>query len=155
MADSLAITYPSLGSELPPTPIRYFDLLPPELVRHTLVYVDSLPQYDGDDRTARRYTLMALCLTSKLLKEIAQPLLLGGILRVTLSRIDLLERLLNENSSEALVAVRTVYLRDLALPRRWPWLERLAQKAVNFGRIDAKLCDTDLGPFIGTSKQSI
>jgi hypothetical protein len=152
MADSLAISSLSLESAPTSPPTRYFDLIPPELVRYILVYVDSHPQYDQFERFARKDTLMVLCLTSRLLKEIAQPLLLGGILRITPFRSDLLERLLNGNSSEALIAVRTVYLRELDVARQRPWLERLAQNAVNFRRLDVSRCNTDLGAFVGTSK---
>jgi hypothetical protein len=102
-------------SPLPPT--RYFDLLPTELLRSVFNNLDELPR-----TRATETTLLSLCLTSKLCRSLAQPLLLKRIRIQFLPEHakpneaqgkvaqDLLKVLLERNPDQSLAAVETLHL---------------------------------------------
>jgi len=110
MTDSLAIFSLSLKSAPTSPPTRYLDLLPPELLRHILHFIDILPY---SDRGKRQRTLYFLSLSSKLLHELAQPLLLKRIYSsypLFIDETDILAALVAQNSAESLVKVQTLHL---------------------------------------------
>ncbi|GAA5956543.1 hypothetical protein JCM3765_003478 [Sporobolomyces pararoseus] len=100
---SLSLDSPSsiVPPSLPP-PIRYFDLLPPELVRQIVEQTPSTTKVGSEGRS----TLRALCLTSHQLRSIAQPLLLRDIIIENDEDVDELEDLVRNNPLENLKLVR-------------------------------------------------
>jgi hypothetical protein len=127
-------------SPLPPT--RYFDLLPTELIYNIFRDLDEVPR----TRTAE-VTLLSLCLTSKLCRSLAQPLLLKCIKihfknpraigqgPLTGAEIDaaqhLLKRLVENNSDQALAAVETLLFNKEKHKNTVKWLKKLVEKAIN------------------------
>ncbi|GAA5963873.1 hypothetical protein JCM3765_004047 [Sporobolomyces pararoseus] len=87
-----------LNSE-PSPPTSSFDLLPPELVIDIVELACSSQN--------RRETLRALCLTSRYLRSISQPLLLS---HVDLKYDREIACLVEKNSSDALAMIRTITL---------------------------------------------
>ncbi|GAA5847943.1 hypothetical protein JCM5353_007263 [Sporobolomyces roseus] len=57
-----------------PPPIRYFDLLPLELIRSIIEHLAPL-DYNENTYQHRKRTLYSTCLVSRLLRKLAQPLL--------------------------------------------------------------------------------
>lgn len=94
-----------LNSE-PSPPIRYFDLLPPELIIKVVKHASSSCENDNDnDERDRRGTLRALCLTSRYLRSIARPLLLSHVELTYRRHID---RLVEKTSSDELAMIRKI-----------------------------------------------
>jgi len=97
---------PSLPPSSPSPPVRYFDLLPPELLGHTLSYIDTRTRRHAKERLA---TLYSLCLTSKVLRSFAQPLLLKYVDTSPEGSANL--QLLNQNNPpQALQLVKKLYI---------------------------------------------
>jgi hypothetical protein len=129
-------------SPSPLPPIRYFDLLPTELIRNIFNDLDKLP------RTRKtEVTLLSLCLTSKTFRSLAQPLLLKRIqIQFKNPRArgqepltgaekeaaqQLLKRLVENNSDQALTAVETLLFNKEKHKNTVKWLKKLIEKAIN------------------------
>jgi len=100
-------TSSSLPASAPSPRNRYFDLLPPELLSHVISYIDTLPRTEAEERQSALYSL---CLTSKLLHGLSQPLLLKRVDTSFMFMDDTLGLLLDQNSDESLAMIRTLYL---------------------------------------------
>jgi hypothetical protein len=125
-------------SPLPPT--RYFDLLPTELLRTIFNDLDEAP------RNRRiEVTLLSLCLTSKLCRSLAQPLLLKRVQIQLVARDPteaqkkaeqgLLEKLVDNNSDQALAAIEVFLFNKPKLKNVSKWLKKLIQKATSLREV--------------------
>ncbi|GAA5977605.1 hypothetical protein JCM5350_002290 [Sporobolomyces pararoseus] len=132
----------NLHSE-PSPPTRYFDLLPPELVI-SIVEHTSPSQNNVDNERDRRETLRALCLTSRCLRSIAQPLLLSYLYFTYEKHVD---QLVVNNSAEALASIRTM---DVVPFTPMPSLAKLARAATKLDVLSLSGGDAYLVPFIGS-----
>ncbi|GAA6059710.1 hypothetical protein JCM10212_000238 [Sporobolomyces blumeae] len=70
-----ASTEPSQLLPPPPAPIRYFDLLPTELVQQILEHIEPIEYAYFETYRRRQADLRAVCLTSRRLHSLALPLL--------------------------------------------------------------------------------
>jgi hypothetical protein len=112
MSPETSSPLPSTSSPLPSTtlPIRYFDLLPLELL--ISIIEDAARRERSYEKAFEedKATLRSFCLTSKLFHPIAQPLLLRTF-EVTDSRgRETLRLLLDKNSPKVLLSMRRMYL---------------------------------------------
>jgi hypothetical protein len=123
---------PSLPPSSPSQPIRYFDLLPTELIRNIFDLVDALPR---SSRRIRRKTLHSLCLVSKLLRSLAQPLLLKHVGIWSTTKPNLLQLLADRNSDPSLGAVQTFYFDSPGPGFQHDGLAQLANKMLNLQKV--------------------
>ncbi|GAA5831140.1 hypothetical protein JCM5353_008776 [Sporobolomyces roseus] len=105
--------------------IRYFDTLPTELVGEIVQDVDCLP------RQERHVTLRSLCLTSKLLRSHAQPLLLKRIYTSVGAGQDLLKLLVENNASATLATIQALIFDIPDLKKVSQWLKKFVKNATN------------------------
>jgi hypothetical protein len=143
-------------SPLPST--RYFDLLPTELLRNIFNDLDEVVRTRESE-----VTLLSLCLTSKLFRSLAQPLLLKHIrLQLQLSfrpltdvqknaGQDLLKRLVENNSDESLAVVEVIIFNREKLKNVVKWLKMLIQKATNLREVYVQNEKVALKAFVGSS----
>ncbi|GAA5993418.1 hypothetical protein JCM5350_006872 [Sporobolomyces pararoseus] len=141
----MASTSGSQGpSDLPPT--RYFDLLPTELLRDIFNNLDEAPRTKESQKT-----LLSLCLTSKLCRSHAHPLLLKTIHTSIGSYPGLLQKLV-ENSSDASIAMTEEFHFDTQdLKNIKKWLVRFIQKATNLQEVSVMKQVTPLKAFFGSN----
>jgi hypothetical protein len=149
------------------SPIRYFDLLPPELVRQIVrdVAVAVVRDPDGvsiyrSDRD-RLINLRALCLVSTRFRLIAQPILLSAVYISTTS-LDLhglavqkqVELLVDRNSLEALSVIRTLDIWRLYKEDSFPatHFRKLAQAVVSLETLHCGWSVAQFVPFVGSSE---
>jgi hypothetical protein len=149
-------TFPSTSSSIPSTtlPIRYFDTLPHELLISIIVDaarkgIGRRNPFGKDDTTLR-----SLCLTSKLFRSLAQPLLLGTFAMT--HRQDskkVLGLLLEHNSLENLGMIRKVYLDQQYFDVSFlGYLARLVEGATDLLDFSCYQVYSHLQPFIGMSE---
>ncbi|GAA5993251.1 hypothetical protein JCM5350_007298 [Sporobolomyces pararoseus] len=93
----------------PPSPIRYFDLLPPELLLLVVEYAAGEYSRDFLLSKERQATLCSLCLTSKALKSIAQPILFADVAFDEGDRWKLLS-LIKNNDSVMLASIKRLLI---------------------------------------------
>jgi len=146
----------SRSSSLPPSssspPIRYFDLLPPELLR---LVVDSVDSFPVRQQKERRFALRSLCRTSKLLRTLAQPFLLKELSIYVGTRNNVLKLFLERTSD---VSIESVERLSISIPRFFDEdnrLQTLAEKAVNLREVYFHHVTNLLTVFVGTSELSL
>ncbi|GAA5966673.1 hypothetical protein JCM3765_007270 [Sporobolomyces pararoseus] len=92
----------------PPHPTRYFDLLPPEILLLVVEHAASEGNGHHSAYEERQATLRSLCLTSKALKSIAQPILLTVTMLV--GRVSRLSSLVENNDPAVLASIKKLSL---------------------------------------------
>jgi len=147
----------SSSSTPPPTPIRYFDLLPPELIQ-MIIELSSIETDRETGYSKRQSNLRSFCLTSKLLKSIAQPLLRNKLVLAG-DRFDrTLELFVEKDSVDSRASPRTIELH--------PWtdvtlyylirLQSVAREATVLRELSCSISDNRwLLPFLGSSKSTL
>jgi len=130
---------------LAPPPIRFFDLLPTELFRHILDFIETTPR----SNTAQR-TLHALCLVSKRFKALAQPLLFQQIYPRIAYKAEWLNLLVENNSEETIEAARIAFFDVVEVEE--DLVERFAERATQLREVYIAGRCASISPFIGTSK---
>ena len=126
--------------------ISYFNSLPTELVRDILQNVDCFAHQE------RQATLRSLCLTSKLLRSHAQPLLLKRIYTSIGVKQDLLKLLVENNTSACLVAVQALIFDEPKLTKVSKWLKQFVKNAPNVQEVYVNTQVVPLKAFLGSSK---
>jgi len=125
---------------------RHFDSLPTELVRDILQDVDCFPRQERQD------TLHSLCLTSKLLRSHAQPLLLKRIYTSVGAGQDLLKLLVENNSSASLATVQALIFDIPDLKKVSQWLKKFVKNATNLREVYVNKQAVPLKAFFGSSE---
>ncbi|GAA5904594.1 uncharacterized protein JCM6883_003836 [Sporobolomyces salmoneus] len=126
MAESTSIT--SLSPSL------LFDRLPTETLSQILNDVTESTLKTTESRKTHYATLRSLCLVSKLFRTLAQPLLLKRVSLAMGSGPKLLERLLSNNSKEAIETVENFYY-DEDLTKLLPALKKFLKLASNLEHV--------------------
>ncbi|GAA6008176.1 hypothetical protein JCM11491_001912 [Sporobolomyces phaffii] len=129
---------------------RYFDLVPPEILRQVF---ETLAPHDVlvEDYQVRQDSLTSLCLTSKLCREIAQPLLFD-VVHLCEDRPNRLEKLLAQSDhwSRTKRIIVTGSTRGEDVQR----LSRLAVEATILANVTLAFSSAP-EPFVGTSIKSL
>jgi hypothetical protein len=137
----------SLSFPLPPLPpTRYFDLLPTSLVSGICQVIDSLP------RKERQATLLSLCLTSKILRSHAQPLLLKRVYTSVGAGSDLLKLLVEKSYPGSLVSVQEFIFDTPDLKGVSKSLKMFVLKATTLQEVYISKQVVALKAFFGSSK---
>ncbi|GAA5989383.1 hypothetical protein JCM5350_005695 [Sporobolomyces pararoseus] len=131
-------------SNLPPT--RYFDQLPTELLQTVFENLNDLPRSQESQNT-----LLSLCLTSKLCRLHAQPLLLKCIRTMIGAKQDVLKLLVENNSDATLAMVQTLLLDKEKLKNIVKWLKKFVQMASSLREVFLTDELPALKVFIGTN----
>ncbi|GAA5989386.1 hypothetical protein JCM5350_005696 [Sporobolomyces pararoseus] len=131
-------------SILPPT--RYFDLLPTELLRDIFSNLDDTPRTEGSQKT-----LLSLCLTSKLCRSHAYPLLLKRIHTSIGDYPELLQKLVENNSDASISMTEGFHFDTQDLKNIKKWLVRFIQKATNLREVYVVKQVTPLKAFFGSN----
>jgi hypothetical protein len=139
----------SLPSSAPSPRIRYFDLLPPELLTYVLNHVGTLPRHDAK---IRQKTLYSLCLTSKLLHELAQPFLLKHIQTSIGAGDNMVKSLITNNGDETIAKVQSFHFDTPHLDNKQRWIVKIAQRAINLRTLYVSGLSPTLEAFNGNSK---
>jgi hypothetical protein len=152
---------PSLSAPDSPPPsltlIRYFDLLPPELLQ--IIIESSAIETDRHTGYSKRQsTLRSLCLTSQLFKSIAQPLLQSKLVLAGDRAHRTLELFVEKNSVDSRASVRTIEL-DLRVDLILQYLialQSVVRGATALRELSCSLSDNRwLLPFLGSSKSTL
>ncbi|GAA5977664.1 hypothetical protein JCM5350_002312 [Sporobolomyces pararoseus] len=128
------------------SPIRYFDLLPTELLRDIFSNLDAKPRTKESQKT-----LLSLCLTSKLCRSHAHPLLLKRIHTSIGDYPGLLQKLV-ENASAGSIAMTEEFHFDTSdLKNIKKWLSRFIKKATNLKEVSVHRQLVPLKAFFGSN----
>ncbi|GAA5956585.1 hypothetical protein JCM3765_003492 [Sporobolomyces pararoseus] len=128
------------------SPTRYFDLLPTELLRDIFKNLDEVPRTRESQRT-----LLSLCLTSKLCRSHAQPLLLKTIHTSIGNYPGLLQKLV-ENIPDASISMTERFHFDTQdLKNIKKWLVKFIKKATNLREVSVMKQVTPLKAFFGSN----
>ncbi|GAA5956550.1 hypothetical protein JCM3765_003480 [Sporobolomyces pararoseus] len=123
----------------------YFEELPTEVTKRILGYVDEVPRTKESQKN-----LLSLCLTSKAIRSHAQPLLLKTVYVSIGAGQNLLQLLVENNTS--LASVQEFYFDNPQLKNVVKFLKKFVQNAVN---LDEVLINKQIVPvkhFVGSSK---
>ncbi|GAA5892276.1 uncharacterized protein JCM6883_007304 [Sporobolomyces salmoneus] len=136
------------SSSLPPT--RFFDRLPTETLSQIFADVIQDTLRTSETRKTHYKTLLSLCLVSKLFRSFAQPLLLKHVSLVMGSGPKLLERLLSNNSKEAVGTIENFYW-DERVTKVIPLLKKFVKLASNLKQATVSRQVSSLKPFLGSN----
>ncbi|GAA5977951.1 hypothetical protein JCM5350_006277 [Sporobolomyces pararoseus] len=125
---------------------RYFDLLPTELVGHIFNNLDEKQRTKESQKT-----LLSLCLTSKLCRSHAHPLLLKTIRTSIGNYPGLLQKLVENNSDATISMVEGFHFDTEDLKNIKKWLVKFIQKATNLQEVSVMKQVTPLKAFFGSS----
>jgi len=124
----------------------YFEALPTELVRDILQNVDCFAHQE------RQATFRSLCLTSKLLRSHAQPLLLKRIYTSIGAYPGLLQLLVENSSNASLATIQGLIFDEPKLTKVSKWLKQFVKKAVNLQESHVNNQVVPLKAFFGSSE---
>jgi len=139
----------SLPSSASSPRIRYFDLLPPELLTYVLNHIDASPRYDAK---TRQKTLYSLCLTSKILHELSRPLLLKHIQTSIGAGENLMKLLVTNNGDEMIAKVQSFHFDTPHVDNKQRWLVKIAREAVSLRNLYVFQLSAVVKAFVCTSQ---
>ncbi|GAA5981230.1 hypothetical protein JCM5350_006069 [Sporobolomyces pararoseus] len=147
------LSVPLPSNRWPASDKRFFDLLPPELVSHVVQQVAATTIFEQRAYRILRKTLHSLCLTSKQLRSLAQPLLLETVIILGDDELRRFRYLVDTRSSAELATIRNFgitecFAEDVYDAQRF---DIFAKAATGLQDLRCTLDLTKLTPFLGTA----
>ncbi|GAA5948621.1 hypothetical protein JCM3765_004946 [Sporobolomyces pararoseus] len=142
---------------LPVSGKRFFDLLPPELVAFVVQQVAATSVFEQRAYRTLRKTLYSLCLTSKHLRSLAQPLLLETLIILEDDDLGRFRTILDTKSPADVASIRNLGIAECFAEDAYDALrfDVLAKAATGLQELRCAFDLSKLTPFLGTTITSL